>query len=447
LLDMTGDSGENRRLVYVQAADLDRWQCFPLVTIDILDLEDRRVGQLDGLVIGRPENRPIYLVIASRRGANTKRLTRFLVPVGDAWVDDTERAVRIDVPTRERIPFDPEALERMTPEQADEYERKVLATCCPEVGFHRDGRPDYARLRQFKCPAWLRLAAEAEAGGRASPQLRTIALPSGETVVVLGQGTWGIGEEGGRRAEEVAALRLGLDLGMRVIDTAEMYGDGAAEEVVGEAIAGRRAEVFLISKVLPDHATRRGTVSACHASLKRLRTDRLDLYLLHWRGSIALSETVEAFRTLVRSGDIRYWGVSNFDVADMEELVAIAGGRSVSTNQVLYNLARRGIEFDLLPWCRARQIPVMAYSPIDRGGLLANATVRRVAARRNATPGQVGIAWVLRREGVLAIPKGAKAEHVQENRGALDVHLTQQDLEDLDREFPPPSRKVPLEVI
>ena len=274
-----------------------------------------------------------------------------------------------------------------------------------------------------------------------------VALPSGETVAVLGQGTWAMGEDRRRRAAEVAALRLGLDLGMTLVDTAEMYANGGAEEVVGEAISGRRAEVFLVSKVLPHHATRRGTIAACHASLKRLRTDRLDLYLLHWRERIALSETLEAFQSLTQSGDIRYWGVSNFDTSDMEELVETPGGRSVATNQVLYNLARRGIEFDLLPWCQARQIPIMAYSPIDQRGLLGNAALGRVAARRHATPAQVAIAWVLRQPGVVTIPKSANAEHVRENRAALDVHLTQEDFDDLDREFPSPSKKVPLELL
>ena len=272
-------------------------------------------------------------------------------------------------------------------------------------------------------------------------------LPSGENVAVLGQGTWSMGDKRKRRAEEIAALRLGLDLGMTLIDTAEMYADGGAEEVVGEAIQGRRTEVFLVSKVLPHHATRRGTVAACHASLKRLRTDRLDLYLLHWRERVPLEETLEGFQSLVRSGDIRYWGVSNFDTSDLEELVEIPGGRAVATNQVLYNLTRRGIEFELLPWCHARQIPIMAYSPIEQGRLLGNATLGRVAARRHATPAQVAIAWILRQQGVLAIPKGGTADHVRENSRALEVHLTPGDLDELDREFPPPSKKVPLEVL
>jgi diketogulonate reductase-like aldo/keto reductase len=256
-----------------------------------------------------------------------------------------------------------------------------------------------------------------------------------------------MGEDRRRRAAEVAALRLGLDLGLTLIDTAEMYADGGAEEVVGEAIEGRRAEVFLVSKVLPQHATRRGTVSACHASLKRLRTERLDLYLLHWREDIPLAETLDAFHSLLQSGDIRHWGVSNFDTADMEELIELAGGGEVATNQVLYNLARRGIEFDLLPWCRARRIPVMAYSPIEQGRLLANRTLRRVASRHNATAAQIALAWVLRQRDVIAIPKAGILDHIRENREALEIILTQQDLDDLDRAFPPPSRKIPLELL
>lgn len=280
-----------------------------------------------------------------------------------------------------------------------------------------------------------------------SADVQTVALPSGESIVALGQGTWGMGEDRRHRASEIASLRLGLDLGMRLIDTAEMYADGGAEDIVGEAIKGRRDEVFLVSKVLPHHATRRGTVDACHASLKRLRTDRLDLYLLHWRERVALAETLQAFESLVRSGDIRRWGVSNFDTSDMEDLLELKDGAAVATNQVLYNPARRGIEFDLLPWCRARNIPLMAYSPIDQGRLLKNATVQRVAARRSATPAQIAIAWVLKQEGVLTIPKATKPDHVRANREALDIRLTNQDLEDLAHEFPTPSRKVPLEML
>ncbi len=280
-----------------------------------------------------------------------------------------------------------------------------------------------------------------------STEIRTLALPSGEAVPVLGQGTWNMGVDRKRRAHEVAALQLGLDLGMTLIDTAEMYAEGGAEEVVGEAIAGRRAEVFLVSKVLPHHATRRGTIAACHASLKRLRTERLDLYLLHWRGSVPLAETLEAFQTLVRSGDIRYWGVSNFDTADMEEIAGLPGGAAAASNQVLYNLSRRGIELDLLPWCTERQIPIMAYSPIDQGRLLKNRVVGRVALRRDVAPAQIALAWVLAHEGVVAIPKGSNLDHVRQNRGALDVHLTREDYLELDHGFPPPARKVPLEMI
>jgi len=280
-----------------------------------------------------------------------------------------------------------------------------------------------------------------------STKVRTVALPSGEAVRILGQGTWGMGEPRKSRAEEIAALRQGLALGLTLIDTAEMYGNGGAEEVVGAAIAGLRADAFLVSKVLPHHATRRGTVAACHATLKRLRTERLDLYLLHWRGSVPLAETLAAFETLTQSGDIRYWGVSNFDTADMKELVGLPGGTAVAVNQVLYNLTRRGIEFDLLPWCRERKIPVMAYSPIEQGRLLENAAVRRIALRRHVTPAQVALAWVLQDDGVLAIPKSSNPDHVRQNREALDVRLTREDLNELDQEFPPPARNVPLEMI
>lgn len=278
-------------------------------------------------------------------------------------------------------------------------------------------------------------------------EVRSVALPSGETVVALGQGTWGMGEDRRRREKEIAALRLGLDLGMTLIDTAEMYGNGGAEEIVSEAIAGRRDEVFLVSKVLPHHASRRGAVAACQASLKRLGTDRLDLYLLHWREEIPLADTLEGLESLLTSGDIRYWGVSNFDKPDMEELVELEGGSAVATNQVLYNLTRRGIEFDLLPWCRGRHVPVMAYSPIEQGRLLQDSMLRAVAGRRNASPAQVALAWVLRQEGVIAIPKAANADHVRQNRAALDVRLTEEDLRDLDRAFPPPLRKVPLAML
>ncbi|MBP2017463.1 diketogulonate reductase-like aldo/keto reductase [Symbiobacterium terraclitae] len=274
-----------------------------------------------------------------------------------------------------------------------------------------------------------------------------LALPSGETVPILGQGTWMMGEGTRTRREEVAALRLGLDLGMTLIDTAEMYAGGGAEEVVAEAVAGRRDEVFLVSKVLPQNASRQGTIAACERSLRRLRTDRIDLYLLHWCGRVPLAETLEAFDQLVRAGKIRYWGVSNFDTDDMEELVQLAGGAQVATNQVLYNLTRRGIEFDLLPWCRERRIPIMAYSPIEQGRMLGNPALRRVAERHGATAAQVALAWLLRQRDVMVIPKAARPEHVRENRAALDLQLTAEDLAELNRAFPAPTRKVPLEVL
>jgi diketogulonate reductase-like aldo/keto reductase len=277
----------------------------------------------------------------------------------------------------------------------------------------------------------------------------TTALPSGETVPVLGQGTWNLGDDPRQRESEIEALRLGLDLGMTLIDTAEMYGSGAAEKLVGEAIEGRRDEAFLVSKVLPDNATTRGTVRACEATLKRLGTDRIDLYLLHWRGAVALEETLAGFESLLHAGKIRYWGVSNFDVDDLTELVSLAGGEAAATNQVLYNLTRRGIEWDLLPWCRARPrpIPVMAYSPIEQGRLLGHPAIRAVAARHDATPTRIALAWVLRTEGTIAIPRTGKVAHVRDNRAALDVRLTQRDLQELEGAFPPPARKRSLEML
>jgi diketogulonate reductase-like aldo/keto reductase len=277
--------------------------------------------------------------------------------------------------------------------------------------------------------------------------LRTTRLPSGEVVPVLGQGTWHMAEDPRRREDEIAALRLGLDLGMTLIDTAEAYADGAAEELVGEAIAGRRDEVFLVSKVLPDHATRRGTITACEGSLGRLGTDRLDLYLLHWRGQVPLEETLEGFAALVRAGKVRHWGVSNFDVSDLEELVALPGGSAVATDQVLYNLTRRGIEYDLLPWCQRRGLPIMAYSPIEQGRVLHHPTLRSVAAGHRATPAQVALAWVLRQDSIISIPKAGTTAHVRENRAALDLRLTEHDLAALDRAFPPPAGPQPLELL
>jgi diketogulonate reductase-like aldo/keto reductase len=281
----------------------------------------------------------------------------------------------------------------------------------------------------------------------AAAAVPTTKLPSGEAVPVLGQGTWHMGDDAGRRKQEIAALRLGLDLGLSVIDTAEMYGKGASEALVGKAITGRRDEVFLVSKVLPENATARGTVAACERSLKRLGTDRLDLYLLHWRGSVPLTETLEGFTALARAGKIRHFGVSNFEVDEMAELWSLTGGEEAQTNQVLYNLTRRGIEFDLLPLLQRRQIPIMAYSPIEQGRLLKNGALRRVAERHNATPAQVALAWVLREVGVIAIPKAATEAHVRENHGALSVQHSEADLAALDLAFPPPRAPAPLEMI
>jgi diketogulonate reductase-like aldo/keto reductase len=282
---------------------------------------------------------------------------------------------------------------------------------------------------------------------QAATAIRTAKLPSGEQVPVLGQGTWHLAEGRHPKRDEIKSLRLGLDLGMTLIDTAEMYADGSAEELVGEAIAGRRDNVFLVSKVLPYHATREGTIAACERSLLRLKTDWIDLYLLHWREEIPLSETVEGFEQLMEDEKIRYWGVSNFDVSDMVELLDVEDGFNVSTDQVLYNLTRRGIEFDLLPWCQERNIPIMAYSPIEQGSLLSHPIVRLIADQHQATPAQVAIAWTLRAEGVIAIPESGTPEHVRQNRGAADVLLSLEDLEQLDRAFPSPTSKVPLEML
>ncbi len=277
--------------------------------------------------------------------------------------------------------------------------------------------------------------------------MRTATLPVGEKVPVLGQGTWNMGEDPRRRRDETDALRLGMDLGMTLIDTAEMYADGGSEEVVREAIAGRRDKVFLVSKVLPSNASRRGVEAACERSLKRLGTDRIDLYLLHWRGGVPLSETVEALEALKAAGKIRHWGVSNFDTDDMEELADLPAGRNVQANQVLYNLTRRGIEFDLLPWSRERGIPTMAYSPVEQGALAGDRRMKNVAERHGATPAQIALAWVMREGGVIAIPKASRPQHVRDNRAALDIRLTPQDLADLDAVFAPPSRKRGLEMI
>ncbi len=256
-----------------------------------------------------------------------------------------------------------------------------------------------------------------------------------------------MGEERSKRKQELEALRVGLDLGMNLIDTAEMYGEGGAEKLIGEAIAGRRDEVFLVSKFYPQNATRKGMIAACERSLTRLRTDRIDMYLLHWRGSVPLEETVEGFDQLLRAGKIRHWGVSNFDLDDIEELVSLPGGRSVATNQVLYNLARRGIEWNLLPWCRDHRVPVMAYAPTDEGRLLNNAVLKEIASRHAATSAQIALAWLLREEGIITIPKASHPEHVRENYRSLEIHLAAEDLKQLDAAFPPPGGPTSLEMI
>ena len=277
--------------------------------------------------------------------------------------------------------------------------------------------------------------------------VRTTTLPSGATVPVLGQGTWGLAEDKHSREDEIKALRTGLSLGMTLIDTAEMYADGEAERLVGDAIHGHRDDVFIVTKVLPQHASRNGTIAACERSLKRLKTKWIDLYLLHWRGTIPLEETLEGFEALVDLGKIRFWGVSNFDVSDLEELVSLSDGNTVSTDQVLYNLTRRGIEYDLLPWCLNRNIPIMAYSPIEQGRVLHHPELVRVARRHNAKASQIALAWVLRQDKVIAIPRAGLPEHVRENGAALEIHLTDQDLADLDAAFPPPTHKEPLAML
>ena len=277
--------------------------------------------------------------------------------------------------------------------------------------------------------------------------MRTVKLPSGERIPVLGQGTWHLAEVAARRDEEIFALRRGLDLGMTVIDTAEMYAEGEAEKLVREAIAGRRDEVFLVSKLLPQHGTARGTVAACEGSLRRLGTDRIDLYLLHWRGRVPLADTVEAFGGLQQAGLIRYWGVSNFDAPDMKELTALPGGPEVATDQVLYNLSRRGPELNLFPLLRELRVPIMAYSPIEQGRILGHPVLREIAELHHATPAQIALAWVLRRDDVCAIPRASRLEHTNENRAAADIQLDQADLSQLDQEFPRPERVRPLEML
>jgi diketogulonate reductase-like aldo/keto reductase len=281
--------------------------------------------------------------------------------------------------------------------------------------------------------------------------MKTLLLPSGRPIPVLGQGTWYMGEDPAQKKREIGALRLGMDLGITLIDTAEMYADGGAEELVGEAILGHRAEVFLVSKVYPHNADRRGTQAACERSLRRLGTDHIDLYLLHWPGAVPLAETLEAFESLKKAGKIRDFGISNFDRNGMQEASELPGGKRIAVNQVLYNLMRRGIEWDLLPWCREHAVPVMAYSPLESAPteqrpMLDNPRLKSIATRHGASPAQIALAWLLRQEQVIAIPKAVDPAHVRENRASLDILLTPQDLAELDQAFPPPRRNTPLEM-
>jgi len=282
--------------------------------------------------------------------------------------------------------------------------------------------------------------------------MKTVALPDGERVPALGQGTWRMGENENAHADEVAALRLGIDLGMTLIDTAEMYGEGGAEEVVADAIDGQRDRVFVVTKVYPHNASRTELLKACERSLKHLRIDVIDLYLLHWRGEIPLAETVGAFEQVRSAGKIRHWGVSNFDLDDMKELFAIENGARCAANQVLYNLQQRQIEFDLLPLITSHSsqftYPVMAYSPVGHGrGLLQNLTLKKMAQRHDATSAQIALAWVLRQPGAIAIPKASNEKHVRDNARSIEIELTKQDLADLDREFPPPRSKERLPML
>jgi len=277
--------------------------------------------------------------------------------------------------------------------------------------------------------------------------MRTVRLPDGTEVPALGQGTWHMGERSSAAKAEAAAVKLGIELGMTLIDTAEMYGNGGAEEVVAEASKGQRDRLFIVSKVYPHNASRNGVPEACERSLKRLRTDRIDLYLLHWRGSHPLAETVEAFEKLRAAGKVRYWGVSNFDQRDMQGLVGLPGGDQCASNQVLYHAGSRGIEYDLLPWCTEHRIPVMAYSPVGQGGrLLQSKALATVAKRHDATPAQIAIAWTMRHDNVITIPKASDPAHVRQNAAAGAIVLSEDDLAIIDAEHPPPAHRQSLDI-
>jgi len=275
--------------------------------------------------------------------------------------------------------------------------------------------------------------------------MKQVVLPAGERVPAFGMGTWYMGNDPARRPAEVAALRFGLDAGVRLIDTAEMYGEGGAEEVVGEAIAGRRDEVFVVSKVYPHNASRKGVAAACERSLRRLKTDRIDLYLLHWRGNVPFADTIAGFEALRSAGKIRHWGVSNLDTGDLEELWTASG--AVQADQLLYNLTRRGIEWELLPWLRARRIPLMAYSPIEQARLLKNRALVDFAKRHAMTAAQAALAWLLANDDVIVIPKASNIAHLKENLGSLEIRLTAAQLAELDRAFAPPKGPSALEML
>ena len=284
-------------------------------------------------------------------------------------------------------------------------------------------------------------------GGDSGGPVRRVRTRSGAELPALGLGTWRMGEDGATRAAEVAALRLGLDLGMDLIDTAEMYADGGAEEVTGEAVKGRRDAVFIVSKVVPKNASRRGTIEAAERSLRRLGTDRIDLYLLHWPGEHPLQDTLDAFAQLVDEQKIVHYGVSNFDAAAMQACESLRGGPGVVANQVLYNLGRRSIEPDLLPWCAERGIAVMAYSPLEQGRGLRGAGLGAVARRHGVSEECVVLAWTLRQPWVVSIPKAVDPDHLRTNRAAMSLALSDADLAALDADFPPPDGPVPLDIL
>ncbi len=274
--------------------------------------------------------------------------------------------------------------------------------------------------------------------------MKTLKLLSGKEVSILGQGTWRMGEKANQKQAEIDALRLGIDLGMTLIDTAEMYGEGGAEKVVSEAIVGRREDIYLVSKFYPHNASYKGLIAACDRSLSRLKTDYIDLYLLHWRGSTPLMETLLGLQHLKQAGKILDYGVSNFDTDDMQEAESLPGGKAIATNQVLYNLMRRGIEWDLLPWCKERNIPIMAYSPIEQRAFVNNSKLDKIAIKHNASSTQIALSWLLHQDNVISIPKATNLDHVKENGAALNIKLTESDLKELDLAFKPPTRKMSL---